>query len=113
MKLEMSGATLKVIKEPEDPKFSGKVNAKGESRLLYHIKNILNTQGYDLIKKRMCKDGHLVDGMQQYLRARKRSNDPLKDIYIWNHAWQVKGAEEDFNEYGQACLSVMTDVFNP
>lgn len=53
MKLEMSGSTLKVIKEPEDPKFSGKVNAKGESRLLYHIKNILNTQGYDLIKKRM------------------------------------------------------------
>lgn len=113
MKLEMGESILKVIKEPGDLRFSGMKNAAGESRLLYHIKNILNTRGYDLIKKRMWKDGHLVDDIQQYLRARKRSGDPKKDIYIWNHNWCIRGAEEYLNEYGQVDLSVMTDVFNP
>lgn len=111
MKVEIKGFACIITKEPGDPHFSGVVNAKGESRLLYHIKKILNTQGYDLIKKRMNKDGHLVDEMQQYLRTRKPSGNPEKDIYIWNTMFAIHGAEEPLNKTGTVILSVDTDVF--
>ena len=85
MKVEIKGYCVVVTREEGDPRFSGVKNGAGESRLLYHIKNILNAQGYDLIKKRMHKDGHLMDNLQQYLRTRKPSGEPDKDIYIgWN-----------------------------
>ena len=112
MKVEIKKNACIVTKEPGDPNFSGVVNAAGESRLLYHVKKILNDQGYDLIKKRMHKDGHLVSDMQQYLRTRKKTGDPQKDIYIYNSYWQVEGAEEPFNKDGKVTLTVETDVFN-
>jgi hypothetical protein len=111
MKVEIKGNRCIVTREKGDPRFSGSVNAAGESRLLYHIKNILNKQGYDLIKKRMHKDGHLVDDLQQYLRARKRSGDPKKDICIYNGMWNIKGAEEYLNEFGTVILCVTENIF--
>jgi hypothetical protein len=113
MKVEVREHSCLVTKEPGDPHFSGVVNAAGESRLLYHIKKILNAQGYDLIKKRMWKDGHLMDDMHQYLRTRKPSGDPKKDIYIYSPFFAIEGADEVLNAEGQVCLSVTTDVFNP
>ena len=112
MKVVIKGNACIVTREPNDPRFSGVVNAAGESRLLYHVKSTLNKQGYDLIKKRMSKDGHLVSDLQQYLRTRKRTGNPTKDIYIYNANWQVEGAEVEFNEKGQVILSVITDIFN-
>ena len=101
-----------VTKEPGDPKCHGIKFAKGESRLLYHVKNILNSQGYDLIKKRIQKDGHMMgDQYQQYLRTRKPSSDPEKNIYIYNGRYQIEGAEEDFNRQGEVRLMVVFDVF--
>ena len=113
MKLEMREHSLEVIKEPGDPRFSGIVNAAGESRLLYHIKKQLNAQGFDLIKKHCCKDGHLMDSYQQYLRTRKPSGNPEKDIYIYNGMWNIRGAEEYLNEDGHVTLHLVKDVFNP
>ena len=112
MKVEIKGNACIVTREPGDPRFTGVVNAAGESRLLYHVKNELNKQGYDLIKKRMWRDGHLVDDLQQYLRTRKRTGDPHKDIYIYNTSWACCGAEEAFNERGKTTLFVVLDVFN-
>jgi hypothetical protein len=111
MKVEIKDNKCIVTREEGDQRFSGRVNAAGESRLLYHIKGILNKQGYDLIKKRMHKDGHLVDDLQQYLRTRKRSGDPKKDIYIYNGMWNVRGAEEYLNEFGTVTLYVVENVF--
>ena len=111
MKVTIQGHACIVTKEPGDPHFSGIVNAAGESRLLYHVKNILNQQGYDLIKKRMHKDGHLVDDLQQYLKTRKKTGVPEKDICIWNQNWAIEGAEAPFNRDDQVVLTVETDVF--
>lgn len=111
MHVEIKGNVCIVRREEGDPKFSGVVNGAGESRLLYHVKNELNKQGYDLIKKRMWKDGHLMDDMQQYLRTRKKGAGKA-DIYIYNPNWNVCGAEEDFNRTGEVELAVETDVFN-
>ena len=105
MKLVMDGNNLKVIKEDNDPCFSGVKNAAGESRLLYHVKNQLNADPTAIglpanarfIKKRMHKDGHLVDDMQQYIRLSK----PVKDkgmLSFRNTSWAIRGAEEDFRD---------------
>lgn len=113
MIIEIRDHSCIVTKEPGDPRFSGVVNAAGESRLLYHVKNILNARGYDLIKKRAYKDGHLLDDMQQYLRTRKPSGDPKKDIYVYSSFFAIEGADEVLNRKGQVCLTVETNVFNP
>ena len=114
MLLQFKGNKLIVKREATDKKYYGVVNAAGESNLLHAIKNELNKQGYDLIKKRMWKDGHLVDDMQQYLRTRKKGagkGEGKKDIYIYSNFWAIRGANEDFNS-GQLVLSVDYDVFN-
>ena len=112
MKVKIEKGYCIVTKEKGDKIPSGVVRAKGESLLLYQIKKILNAKGYNLIKKRMCKDGHLVDDLQQYLRTRKPSGNPKKDVYIWNGMWAIKGAEAYLREEGVVTLSMMTDVFN-
>ncbi len=99
-----------VFRELGDKAFYGIVNAKGESALLYAIKKHLNERGYDLIKKRMCKDGHLVDDMQQYLRPRKPSGNSIKDIYIYNGSWAIEGAEKRYNA-GSVRLELCREVF--
>jgi len=116
MKVEMKGNYCIVTREPGDPKFRntgwGANGNQGESRLLYHLKNLLNSMGYDLIKKRVQKDGHMMgDQYMQYLRTRKPSGNPNKDIYIFNHRYAIQGAEVNFNERGETILAVETDVF--
>lgn len=108
---EYEQASLLVEREEGDPKFYGVVNAAGESRLLYHVKKTLNERGYDLIKKRMWKDGHLVDDRQQYLRTRSHTSD-TPHIYIWNDRWMIVGAEEDYNEKGKTRLHVYLNIYD-
>jgi len=90
--------TCTVIKEDGDPKF------KNESQLLYHLKNLLNTMGFSMIKKRMWKDGHLVSEEQQYLREKKKSS---RQLCIYNSSWQIEGVEKEFNENGKVVLSAI------
>jgi hypothetical protein len=109
MKVKLNKSSCEVIREPGDRKFYGVRNAAGESALLHAVKTILNEQvrnrnyGSDFIKKRMWKDGHLMDDMQQYLRSRK-----LKPgcICIFNSRWQIEGAEVEYNETGKVTLSM-------
>ena len=124
MKVEIKGFNLRdrcgyctVTREPGDPKFHnsgwGAQGNQGESKLLYYVKKILNARGYDLIKKRIQKDGHMMgDQYQQYLRARKSSKDPSKNIYIYNHRYAIEGAEEEFNKNGSVTLMVAFNVFD-
>ena len=101
MKVEISGSTVKVIRESGDPKFRDGSWGSGESRLLYHVKRILNARGMDLIKKRIWRDGHMVDDQQQYLRSRVNN---AKCICIRNVNWQIAGADKDFNVCGFVSL---------
>ena len=112
MLVNIVGNTCTVIKEKGDPAFSGIVNGRGESLLLHHVKKILNAKGYDLIKKRMWKDGHLVDDLQQYLRARKATGNPDRDIYIHNSFWNIEGADAVLKRDGKVNLTVTKDVFS-
>jgi len=81
--------TCIVSREKGDPYFYS------DSVMMHHMKKELISQGYDLIKKRMWKDGHLVDDTQQYLRSRKVNKGPL--IMIWWPHYAVRNAFPDFN----------------
>ena len=110
MRIEFRIGCIEVFREKGDKAYYGVMNAAGESNLFYAIKKYLNARGYDLIKKRMHKDGHMVDVMQQYIRTRKPTGDPEKDIYILNGMWAIDGAEVDYNA-GSVILQLHTDVF--
>lgn len=51
-----------------------------ESLLWYKIKQALQAQGLDVIKKLMYKDGHLVSDTEYYIRDRKQTWY-IRDIY--------------------------------
>ena len=103
MRVKLTGLSCVVTREPGDARFSGMANGAGESRLLHHVKLALKAQGYDMIKKRMHKDGHLVDDMQQYLRERKPRNG--RQLAIYNEHWAIMGAEEVLNRDGVVALA--------
>lgn len=116
MELTLHSNSLTVKREKNDPRFYSSQSSWGdaESTFLYHVKklwNSLNHQLYmvmnkvplecTLVKKRMWKDGHLVDEMQQYLRSAKpvqKDNDG-NDLYLClsNDHWAVNGLDTDFN----------------
>ena len=110
MRIEFHNSYVLVFRETGDRPFYGIKNAAGESALLYAVKKLLNSQGYDLIKTRMWKDGHLFDNMQQYLRTRKPSGESERDIYIYNGSWDIKGAEIDYNQ-GSVRLELVQSIF--
>ena len=85
---------VRITREDGDPAYYGIRDARGESRLLYAIKECLKLQGYDMIKKRMWRDGHLVDDMQQYIRTRVGFSPAFA---VWNDRWGIEGAEVDYN----------------
>lgn len=103
MKVELQTRVCTVTYEPGDKKFYGTRNAAGESNLLYAVKLILNEQGHDFIKKRMWRDGHMVDDMQQYLRERNTRGECLA---IFNGSWAIEGANDTLNRDGVVNLIV-------
>jgi hypothetical protein len=91
---------VEVKKEKGDPIFHRSGWADAESTFLYHVKQELEKQGFDCIKKRMWKDGHMVDDEQQYIRDRT----PDYKWAIYNDCWTVHDAGMEFNEHGETYL---------
>jgi hypothetical protein len=89
-----------VTKEKGDPIFRNTGWSDAESTFLYHVKKELESRGYDCIKKRMWKDGHMVDDTQQYIRDRS----PDYKWCIYNDCWTVHDAGMEFNEHGVTYL---------
>ena len=104
MKVTLTDNACVIEHEEGDRKHYGIRNAAGESSLLYALKTHLNAKGYDFIKKRMWKDGHMVDDMQQYLRERKPVNG--RQLGIYNGRWAIEGADEELNRTGETRLVV-------
>lgn len=88
---------LTVTRQDTDIRF------KNESHFLYHLKLCLNTQGFDLIKKRMWKDGHMVCDTQQYLRSRRQRNET--HFVVYDDCYALRNAATDFNEIGEISLA--------
>lgn len=112
MKLKIQGNTLKVTREKGDPSCRRSEWGSAESRLLYHIQQKLNAQGYDLIKKRMWKDGHLVDEDKLYLRSRKFTKNHSHNIAIMNGNFAIYDAGEVFTKEGEVELMIVPEYFS-
>ncbi len=115
MKVELTEHTCVVTKELGDPRFtrSGYSGAGAESAFLYHVKRVLIAHGHDLIKKEMAKDKafqHMMSEGQYYLRTRNPKS-PKPHIFIYNTAWMVRDAGEEFNREGTYTFQVVRDVF--
>jgi hypothetical protein len=106
VKLDANGdGKCVVTREAGDPRFHGIAHAKGEHRLLEHVKRVLNKDGADFIKKRAQKDGHMIgDDYQPYLRERNAKDG--RQLAIYNGFYALRGANEDFNTKGEVHLIV-------
>jgi hypothetical protein len=101
MLVKITGNQCVITKETMDKKFYG---MSGESLLLYKIKQELQKQGFDVIKKRMQKDGHMYgDETLQYIRTRNPKAKDFMMIYDGNYA--VRAMTDDFNK-GKLILNI-------
>lgn len=93
MKITFEPRALKIQKEETDIKRYKHGYAEPESGFLYDVLQILKSQGYDVIKKRMWKDGHLMDETQQYIRTRNLKTG----FMIFNGNYAIYDAGTEFN----------------
>lgn len=99
MKITLFKFSVFIEKTPDDMRFNN------ESHFLYHVKKCLIKMGYDVIKKRMAKDGHLVCDYQQYIRSRKLTNDK-SGIAIYSGHYAIYDAGHEFNKDGNITLQL-------
>jgi hypothetical protein len=97
MKLKFDDNSLIVTRTKEDQTF------KNESHFLHWVKRKLQDLGYDVIKKLMWKDGHLVSDTQHYIRSR---NMRRNWVMIYSDHYAIADLGEEFNEKGEVRLAV-------
>jgi len=110
MRIGHSVTCFTCYRDDDDPKFYGVKEAKGESNFFHWLKKQLSVRREDVaesiptdwVKKRMWKDGHMMDEMQQYLRSRKPvvvGEDGTKYyLCLYNPNWAIQGAEYYWND---------------
>ena len=103
------GAASSTITIQRDEKGESKVRGSGWSKgmehgweaehsLLFKLKKILNEAGFDLIKKRMSKDGHMVgQDATPYLRAKGHKKDS-PHICIYDGNSELRNSAEEYND---------------
>jgi hypothetical protein len=92
MKVELQKSHCIITREEGDPKIYN------ESLLLYKVKQELIKQGYDVIKKRMWKDGHLYgDETLQYIRMRNYK-DEKNFFQIYDNFYAVRAMTKEYND---------------
>ena len=114
MRVTIDRESLSCIVELEDGenpprKFNPGVSYGGrdpDSSMWYAIKNHLNENGGDWVKKRMWKDGHLMDDNQMYIRMRKPVNG--EQLAIYHSAWSIYNAVDRLREDGVIVLFLVS-----
>ena len=115
MIVSIVGCSCYVYREPGDPVFRPNRSKYSwsppgwygaESHLLYNVLKTLNRRGYDLIKKRMWRDGHMFGGEHtQYLRSRNMKGVP--SLYVYHADYALEIATESYNVLGRARFDVV------
>lgn len=99
MKFLLERGGLRVVREPGDKKYYN------ESNLLHAIKKGLQEMGFDVIKKRMWKDGHMYGSdTTQYIRTRHKGKTFKPYFYVYDGRYAVRLLNEDWNEKGEVDL---------
>jgi hypothetical protein len=107
MKVTLNKYNLEVKKE------TGDKNIYSESTFLHKIKKELIKQGYDVIKKRMAKDGHMFGSdTTQYIRSRDtKENRKMGGFYVYDGNYALKLSYEDYNMKGVMSFNVERNIF--
>ncbi len=90
---------LWVLKEVSDPTFGN-----DDSWFLHRVKKALQAKGYDCVKKRAWKDGHLVSDDTQYVRDRRGR------WYIYDNDWAIRSIAKKFDTEGIVSLRIEGEV---
>jgi len=72
---------------------------KNESQFMYQVKKELIKMHFDVVKKLMYKDGHMVSDTVYYIRDRRGRS------CVWDDQYQIRSAADRFNRDGQVHLS--------
>lgn len=96
MILTVGSSGVAVLRDISDPLFHG-----DDSRFLYHVKKSLVRLGYDCIKKKAWKDGHLVDNEMYYIRSRDRV------WYLYDPRHAERSCARDFDNDRTIILSLV------
>ena len=76
-----------------------------ESAFWYALKKLLISKGYDVIKRNMEQDGHIMgDKYIFYVRDREW------DFCLFDHAYAIRAVNKDFNEDREVTLSYRIGV---
>lgn len=99
----------KLFITPDNPK----EQYYGESAFYYALKKKLIEMGYDVIKKLMWKDGHMVDDNQYYIRSRSRRVDKnsLMIVYPLHATFLLNREFNDVASGESSQTSIVTDVY--
>ena len=94
MKVELQKSHCIITREEGDPKIYS------ESLLLHKVKKELIKQGYDVIKKRMWKDGHLYgDDTLQYIRSRDLKHQDSPEFFeVYDNFYAVRAMTTEYNK---------------
>jgi len=109
MKVEIDGCRLTCIREKGDGQMKSGWGADPASMLLHRVKVKLNSIGFNLIKKRMAKDGHMTSDFRQYLRL-KNNDTAAPHIYVTDELYQMRSACEDFRKDGKVTFTIQMNV---
>ena len=93
---------VRIEREPTDPRYG-----KRESLFYAHLRNKLKAMGYDAIKKRAWKDGHLVCDDMFVVRARN------SDWVLYDSDYAYRLVTEPFDQKGEVHLSLEGDMRCP
>lgn len=75
--------------------FGGRQVVDPSSTFWKHVQRKLAALGYDFVKKRMWRDGHLMSDEQIYLRERKETNG--RQLALWDGEYALRNAVDDYN----------------
>jgi len=107
MRVELKSYSCIVFRDNDSKIYS-------ESLFFHKLKTELIKQGYDVIKKQMWKDGHLVDDNQYYVRSREtkeNKTDMRRSFAVYDTQYAFQFAYEPYNKDGQVTLAVIRDIF--
>ena len=97
-------------RSPEEPKFYGVKEARGEKRLFRFLCNRLNELGFDLMRVAAQKDDHMLGDENQPIVRPKKQGNKGPNLGFFSGFYALRGAYEDWNK-GEVCLILVMDYF--
>ncbi len=74
----------------------GESRVRNESDLFFRLRNVLRAQGYDVIKKEMSEDGHMISEGVFYVRT--RNMESRNSFALFDAQYATRDAAFDYNE---------------